>query len=598
MQVTEYSVVPEPVYITQKARSFPLTPKTRLCFVNLGQNTPTAKYISNSLRQMHIRPAFIGQPEKDCITITLNDTTNPAIGREGYLLQVKPEGIFISANTEAGLFYAFQTFLQMVPANLHQGTFRRIIMPECTILDYPRFPWRGSHLDVCRHFFTVKEIKKHLDLMAAYKFNKFHFHLTDDQGWRIEIDQYPALNDIGSWRVDRSQYPWGCEPPARVGEEPTYGGYYTKKQITEIVEYAAQRHIEVIPEIELPGHCSPILAAYPEMSCSHKPHAVSLGPCSGEDANLCVGNPDVLTFICNVLDEVSELFPSEYIHIGGAADPTTWQHCPRCLAAVNNNNLSNIADLQGWFISQVEAHLTSKGKRIIGWGGLTDYSNLSSEAVVMTSRGDSSVAATAIRGNAVISVAPQYCNLSYYQTDSLYHPRAIPITTTLSQVYQFDPIPHGLTSDAQPFVWGGEAILWTDHILHYSQAEYFLLPRLCALAECLWSQSEVKNWEHFRHKIEHQKELLSINGYAGCKGSFKPIITLSRPVGEKNIEVTMTSEVEGTYIYYTLDGSNPTPESNIYTTPFLVPKGTKIRTISYYNGEAQEGIYEQVVITD
>ena len=191
IEMREYSIIPEPVYMVQKGRTFTLSPSTKLCFENLGQNNPTAKYIANTLRHMHVRPAFIGTPHKDCITFAINDTVNPELCDEGYLLQVHPDGIFVSANTEAGLFYAFQTFVQMLPDNIQHRSYSRIVMPECTILDYPRFRWRGSHLDVCRHFFTVKQIKRHLDLMAAYKLNRFHWHLTDDQGWRIEIDKYP-----------------------------------------------------------------------------------------------------------------------------------------------------------------------------------------------------------------------------------------------------------------------------------------------------------------------------------------------------------------------------------------------------------------------
>ncbi|MBP5645652.1 MAG: beta-N-acetylhexosaminidase, partial [Bacteroidales bacterium] len=277
VQVESYSIIPEPVELVEEEGSYTITPRSRLCFVNLAQNSPTVKYITQSLRKMHVHPAFIGTPKKDCITFTLLDSLESTLGPEGYRLSVVPEGVFVYAATEAGLFYGYQTFLQMLPPDVATILYSRVVLPGCTITDYPRFSWRGSHLDVSRHFFTVQDIKKHLDLMAMYKLNRFHWHLTDDQGWRIEIDGYPQLNDVGSWRVDRTDVPWGTEKPADIGEEPTYGGFYSKEDVADIIAYAAERHIEVIPEIELPGHSSAVLAAYPELGCPGTHYDVAIG---------------------------------------------------------------------------------------------------------------------------------------------------------------------------------------------------------------------------------------------------------------------------------------------------------------------------------
>ena len=591
IEMREYSIIPEPVYMVQKGRTFTLSPSTKLCFENLGQNNPTAKYIANTLRHMHVRPAFIGTPHKDCITFAINDTVNPELGDEGYLLQVHPDGIFVSANTEAGLFYAFQTFVQMLPDNIQHRSYSRIVMPECTILDYPRFRWRGSHLDVCRHFFTVKQIKRHLDLMAAYKLNRFHWHLTDDQGWRIEIDKYPQLNDIGSWHVDRTHQPWGYEDPPRPGEEPTYGGYYTKEEIAEIVEYAAQRNIEIIPEIDLPGHASAILAAYPELACDDHPYTVAVGPYWPPKAILCAGNDQVMEFIADILDEVTQLFPGEFIHIGGDANyKANWETCPRCQSRMRQLGLANENDLQGWFLSQVGDILARKGKIMIGWDEIMDCYQPDSDAVVMAWRGDTTAFVAALRGNYVISANPAFCNLECYQADSAYHPVAFPQYLTLYHSYQYEPIPPTLTENAHPYVWGGECMLWTDYITTYEQAEYQLLPRLCAIAECLWTPKERKDWPHFQAKIEHHKARLTANGHQVCPGSFKPVVTKTpEPDG---MLVTVTTEVKGSYVYYTVDGSDPTPESSLYTVPLHLPEGTLLRTLTLYNGKSQEGIYD------
>ena len=590
-EVTEYNIIPEPEYLVQKGRTFALTSSTRLCFENLGRNTPTAKYITTSLRKMHVRPAFIGSPQKDCILFALNDTVNPELGDEGYLLQVRPEGIFISANSETGLFYAFQTFVQMLPPDITQTSYRRIILPECTILDRPRYPFRGNLLDVSRHFIPVKEIKRHLDLLAAYKLNKFIWHLSDDQGWRIEIEHYPALNDIGSWRVNRTNYAWGSAPPPAPGEEPTYGGYYTRREIADVVSYAAQRHIEIIPAIELPGHCSAILASYPSLDCSPNPHSVALGPCWPPDALLCAGNDSTLIFLDTVLDEIASLFPSEYIHIGcSQAWFGGWEQCPRCQARKQQLHLKSEEELAGWLVAQTAAHLARKGKKVIGWDDMLDLGPLPPDAVVTSHRGDSLTGIALRLASGVVAAPSRLCNLDTYQADTLHHPAAFPLLLTLRQVYNFDPMPQGIPSVLQPLLWGGMSVLWTDNVQTYSQAGYLLLPRLCAFAESLWTPAERKDWERFRHSIEQHKIRLSTEGYNPCKGSFKPLVT--KTAEGDALLVTVTTEVEGSYVYYTTDGSDPTPDSPLYVAPLHLPKGTLLRTLTLYHGKQQESIYD------
>ena len=591
VEITDYSIIPEPEYMVQKGRTFTLTSSTRLCFENLGRNTPTAKYITTSLRRMHVRPAFIGSPSNDCIIFALNDTVNPELGSEGYLLQVRPEGIFISANSETGIFYAFQTFVQMLPPDITQTTYRRITLPECTILDKPRYSWRGSLLDVCRHFIPVKEVKRHLDLMAAYKLNKFVWHLADDQGWRIESEQYPALNDVGSWRVNRSDYPWGSAPPPAPGEEPTYGGFYTQREIAEIVAYAAQRHIEVIPAIELPGHCSAVLAAYPSLGCSGQPYTVAVGPCWPPSALLCAGNDSTLLFLNSLLDEISTLFPSEYIHIGcSQAWFGNWEQCPKCQARKQRLHLRSEEELAGWLVTQVAAHLARKGKKVMGWDDMIDFGTPPTDAAVTAYRGDSLTGIALRLSSGVVAAPSQWCNFDTYQADTAHHPTAFPGQLTLRQVYNFDPMPPGIPAVLRPLLWGGMCVLWTDYIQTYHQAEYMLLPRLCAFAECLWSPADSKDWDHFRHKTEQHKNRLQAEGYTPCRGSFKPVVT--KTADGSALIVTVTTEVEGTYVYYTTDGSEPSPESALYTSPLHLQPGTLLRTLSLYHGQPQEIVYD------
>ncbi len=597
VQITEYSIIPQPQYLVLKGRTFTLTSSTRLCFENMGRNTPTAKYISYTLRRLHMRLSYVGTPSDNCLLFRLNDTINPELGDEGYLLLVRPEGIQISANSEAGLFYAFQTLVQMLPPDILQNTYRRITLPECTILDHPTFPWRANYLDVCRHFLTIKELERHLDLLATYKLNKLILHLSDDQAYRLESSLYPLLNDIASWRVDRSKYPWGSAPPPRQGEATTYGGFYTHQQIEHLVEYAAQRNIEIIPSIELPAHCSAILAAYPALSCDGHPRPVPAGPCWPEQTLICAAADSTLPFLCNLTDEITSLFPSEYILLGcSPALPTSWEQCPKCQALKNRLNIGSELQMQGWLISQIASNLSRKGKRIAAWDNLLDIlpsspalrDSLLHDALILASRGDSiaNLAAHLVPG--VLSSPPEYCSLDSYQTDpdSAFHS---PQRLTLSRSYRFTPLPNTLSQPFNNHLWGGLATLLTHNTPDYNSAQYLLLPRLCAFAECVWSNPDDKDWTRFRHNIENHKQRLSANGYRYCPGSFKPIVTYT--FDDHYLLVTINSEVEGSYIYYTTDGTPPTPESSVYTSPLRLPPGTLLRTITLYNGQPQEQIY-------
>lgn len=591
VDITGYSVIPEPEYMVQKGRTFTLSSSTRLCFQNLGRNTATAKYIATSLRKMHVRPAYISSPTKDCILFALNDTVNPELGSEGYLLQIRPEGIYISANSETGLFYAFQTFVQMLPPDITHTTYRRITLPECTVLDQPHYPWRGSLLDVCRHFLPVNDIKRHLDLMAAYKLNKFVWYLGGDHGWRIESEHFPALNDVGSWRVNRDNYPWGAAPPPSPSEEPAYGGYYSHDEIASVVEYAAQRHIEIIPAIELPGHCGAMLAAYPSLSCTKQPHSVAIGPIWPPDALLCAGSDSTLLFLNTLVDELAALFPSEYIHIG-CTTPwfDAWDKCPRCSARKQQLGLGSNEALASWLIARIAEHAAACGKRIIAWDDLLDFGTPPQETVIAAWRGPDATALALRLAAGVVAAPADYCSFDTYQADTTLQPAAFPGLLTLQRSYHFDPLPNATPSAVRPTLWGGLCLLWTDYIHNYRQAEYMLLPRLCAFAESLWTPPEGKDWNRFRNNIEYHKKRLTAEGYNCCPGSFKPIVTKT-PDGD-GVLVTINTEVADTYVYYTTDGSDPTPDSPLYTTPLHLPSGTLLRTLSLYHGAPQENIYD------
>jgi hexosaminidase len=373
--------------------------------------------------------------------------------------------------------------------------------------------WRGSHLDVCRHFFPVEYIKKHLDLMAFYKMNRFHWHLTDDHGWRIQIDKYPRLTEIGAWRVFRDTS-WIHAQPAQPNEKATYGGFFTKEQIREIVAYAAQRHIEVIPEIEIPGHSSAILVAYPQFACDDYPYTIPVGPYWPPKAILCAGNNEVMTFLKDVMNEIVPLFPSQYVHIGGdEALKGNWEKCPKCLNRMKKLRLKNIEQLQGRMIIEIEQYLATFGKRIIGWDEILE-GGVSNKATIMSWRGKEGAIHAARHGNDAIMSPTSHCYFNYYQGDPKSEPTASGDYVPLEKVYQFEPVPQdSLTAEQAKHILGAQCNLWSEFLFTAQDVEYMLLPRLLALSEVVWSPKTKRDWDYFKQKVTSHKARLRAMDY-------------------------------------------------------------------------------------
>lgn len=608
--VGDVSVVPEPVFCVQKEGTFTLRGNPRLSVQGFGQNSPTAKYIMKSLRSAHMHPSLVPTSSEADISLVLNDTVNSEIGTEGYLLEVRNGGIRISANSETGLLYGYQTLVQLLPADVLKTTYRSITMPECTILDYPRFAWRGVMLDVSRHFFNVKHVKKVLDVMATYKMNKLHWHLTDDHGWRLPSEKYPQLNTVGSWRVDRDDVAWGKAEPAREGERATYGGYYSKEEIADVISYAADRGIEVIPEVELPGHVSAVLAAMPQLACDDYPYEVAIGPYWPPKAILCAGNDSTLTVLYDLLDEVCDLFPSKYIHIGGdEAWKDNWEACAKCQRRIRAEHLDGEEQLQSWLVGKVQQHLAERGKTIIGWdeimglkkegwsmdNGVSETNPfVTDDAVVLSWRGYEPGLAAARGGHPVIMCPTEYCYLDYYQADPRYQPASIGGLVTLSKAYGFDPVPEGTPAAVARNVIGGQCNLWAEYINTPQHAEYMLLPRMLATAECLWTPRDNKDWNRFRRKVEVQKDRLHAKGYNYCEGSFTPHFT-ARRVDDNTMNISISTEVPNTYIFYTTDLSTPTRESLIYIGPINLERGTHIKILPVYKDIERDSVYEFLI---
>jgi hexosaminidase len=521
----DLAVIPWPQKVTLEAGVFKLTPDTRV-YVNLASRD-TATFLTERLRQSTGYPLkthtrfFSGKAVKGAILLTTKDA-NTKLGSEGYALTVTPDSVVIRAPTQAGLFYGVQTLFQLLPPQIFSSNVVRDVdwqMPCVQIEDWPRFKWRGFMLDVSRHFYNKAEVEQVLDEMALQKLNCFHWHLTDDQGWRIQIKKYPKLTEIGAWRTSSVLAPPGVKPadldkgnmqPAwtapsadKFGPNGRYGGFYTEADIREVVKYAAARHIMIVPEIEMPGHCVAALAAYPQFGCG-------LSYSTDVDAGVNNGvfdpsNPTTFRFLDNVLDEIFKLFPGPYIHIGGdevsaKVKAETWGKSPSCLALMKREGLKNTDELQDWFERQMEKYINAHGKRMVGWSEIAN-SGVSTNAVIMDWIGGGLAAARS--GHDAVMTPVAYCYFDHYQSrDIAAEPHAIGGYLPLEKVYSFEPVPGDLPPSLDPHILGGQANLWTEYIASLAYVQYMIFPRLTALAEVDWSPQSARNFADFSRRLQ------------------------------------------------------------------------------------------------
>ncbi len=434
---------------------------------------------------------------------------------EGYTLAVGADGVRAEATTSAGLFYAFQSLLQMAEAD---GADEAFVLPRVNVNDYPRFSYRGLHLDVSRHFRSKEFVMKQLDAMARYKLNRFHWHLTDGAGWRLEIKRYPQLTEQTAYRPYPNWKAWwkGDRRYCLKDDAGAEGGYYTQEDVREILEHARKLHITVIPEIEMPGHSEEVLAVFPQLSCSGKPY---------QNGELCIGNDETFTFLENVLLEVMDLFPSEYIHIGGdEAAKRSWEKCPKCQARIRKEGLKDEKELQSYLIHRIEKFLNDHGRKLIGWDEILE-GGLAPSATVMSWRGEQGGITAAKAEHDVIMTPGEFCYLDAYQDAPVSQPEAIGGYLTLEKVYSYDPVPAELTDAQKPFIKGVQANVWTEYIPTEEHAEYMIYPRLLALSEVAWTQPDRKDWPRFREAALKEVKWLQSQGYHP--------FDLSKEVGER-----------------------------------------------------------------
>ncbi len=486
-------IVPLPMEMTPGEGVFNLTAVTRLYYDPAVEEMPgVVERFALHLRQatgypLPVSPLPAYTPASDALCFYVVGNRN-ILGAEGYSLTVTPQGCQISANTAAGWFYATQTLLQLWPAELAAAAPPQRDawpIPCLSIVDRPRFAWRGMHLDVCRHFFPVEYVKRYIDLLAMYKLNTFHWHLSDDQGWRIEIRSYPKLTETGAWRNDGSG---------------RYGGFYTQAEIREVVAYAAERAITIVPEIEMPGHATAALASYPWLGCTGGPYRVQFSWGIFDDV-FCAGQDTTFAFLESVLSEVMELFPGTYIHVGGDECPKTrWKSCPRCQARIKAEGLQNETELQSWFTRRIERFLSAHGRRLIGWDEILD-GGIAPGATAQVWRGFEYGIAGIRSGHDVVMSPTSHCYFDYYQGDASSEPKAIGGLIPLEKVYAFEPVPPVLSPEEAEHVLGAQANLWTEWITNPRYLEYMLLPRLCALSEVVWTPAAQRDYDDFTRRM-------------------------------------------------------------------------------------------------
>ncbi len=568
----EINVIPVPMRMDKGQGSFEVSQQTPILIAkNDSDAARVARYFKDMLAtkglQLDISEEETGDLPRGAVLFTRRGAPD-SLGHEGYKLTVNGSNIVITAASGAGLFYGVQTLRQLMPPGFDRegSKFSKLKIPAVTVLDQPRFRWRGMNFDCCRHFMTKDFVKRYIDLLAYHKMNIFHWHLTEDQGWRIEIKKYPKLTQIGAWRNE--------------ADGSVYGGFYSQEDIKEVVAYAAERFVNVVPEIEMPGHSTAALAAYPQLSCTGGPFEVATTWGVFKDI-YCAGNDSTFTFMQHVLDEVIELFPFQYIHIGGDEAPKErWQKCPKCQKRIKAEKLKNEEELQRYFISRIARYLETKGRRIIGWdeileGGIPDL------ATVQSWRGFEGAQTAALAGVDAIVSPTSHCYFDY------------PVESVdLEKVYSFEPIPSGLSTEQTRHIIGGECNMWSEHAPQ-EVVDAKMFPRTLAMAEVLWSPASGRDYKEFYARVQRHYARLNDLGvmYGPEQGTIKFLSTMAPDF--KSMEVQILKGQTNLSVRYTLDGSEPTPSSTWYKKPFSLKKTTQVKAAGFMGDKLVGQVYSQ-----
>jgi len=595
------NIIPEPYQMTTKPGSYTL-PKS------ISINAPSSANAISDMMAVKLRTTTgrVVYFTKNKPSIDMQIINDANLGTEGYTLDINEKGIQLKANANAGLFFGWQTVMQLLPASVYSNTLQantNWTLPYVSIIDKPRFGWRGMMLDVSRHFFSKADVLTFIDDMARYKYNRFHWHLTDDQGWRIEIKSLPKLTSVGAWRAERKGKWMNITTPA-IDEPKTYGGFYTQEDIKEVVAYAKARFIEVIPEVDVPGHSMAMNTAYPFLSTTpNYPFQVNAGDefmdwegvnghvAAKIDNSLDPSNEKVYEYLDKIFGEIAPLFPFEYIHTGGDENPkNNWEKSPNVQALMKKEGLKDMNEVQSYFVRRLQKIINSKGKKMMGWDEILE-GGLSGDAAVMSWRGIKGGIEAAKQGHKVVMSPNDYNYIDFYQGE-LTAEGKVYRGLRMKKTYSFEPVPEGIDPN---LILGNQANQWSEQIFDMRYAQYMTWPRGMAVAETGWSPKEKKNWNSFSKKVENQFEKLDAAGVRYAKSIYDPIVTTELNSKGELIGI-MEGEVEGLDIYYTINDQMPDNYSQKYTSPFLIPEDViSLRVISYRDGK-QIGKYLNIPI--
>ena len=577
--VPEVSVIPQPESIRVDEGTFTITKDTKIFLDCPSEEIKrVAGFLNERLRQTAgFELEFTDATGLDNVIAFMN-ADKPS---ESYAVHARPNFVVVDYGDGAGAFYAVQTILQLLPVEIFAQERQKGVewtIPCCSIEDSPRFKYRGMHLDVCLHYFDFEYLKRYIDIMAAHKVNRFHWHLTEDQGWRLEIKKYPLLTEKGQWRKETVV----GSLKSGVYDGIPHGGYYTQEQVRELVKYAADRYVTIIPEIELPGHALAAIACYPELSCGLEDHYETATKW-GVFKQVYCPKESTFKFLEDVFDEVFELFPSELIHIGGDECPkASWKVCPDCQALIKKLGLKDEFELQSYFVTRMEKYINSKGRQIIGWDEILQ-GGLAPNAKVMSWLGEEGGIKAAQQHHEVVMSPHQKYYLDYWQADPYSEPLAMSGPTTLRTMYEYEPVPEVLTSEESKYIIGVEGCVWTEYMPTPERVEYMAWPRMCAIAETGWTHAE-KDWDGFTKRLEKHFGRLDGMEVGYCDAFFNPMIVFHKDT-QHNMVVTMTVDAPGAEIYYTLDGSMPTLNSTKYEIPFSINRSQVVTAIAYRDGK-------------
>jgi hexosaminidase len=582
-QESAISIIPRPQSLQPQRGHFEINPKTTIYIdpddaelrLLAGMLADQVAHLTGN--KLKIAAAAGAQKKKNAIILTKRNAAD-SLGKEGYSLFVGRENILVQAPQGNGIFYGLQTIYQLLPAEKPALANTSVSIPAVTIHDSPRFGWRGMMLDVGRYFYPVDFIKKFIDYMAIHKLNTFHWHLTEDHGWRIEIKKHPRLTEIGASRL-------GTQVNSReqIDYRP-HSGYYTQEQIKDVVAYAAARYVNVIPEIEMPGHAMAALVAYPELSCTGGPFQMLL-QWGIQDEIFCAGNDKTFALLEDVLSEVAELFPSPIIHIGGDEAPKArWKACAKCQARIKAEGLKDEHELQSYFIKRIENFLLTKNRKLIGWDEILE-GGLAPNASVMSWRGIKGGIAAAKQHHNVVMTPTDFLYLDYYQGDPSLEPKAIGGLLPLEKVYNYEPVPAELTKAEAKYIIGTQGNVWSEYIHSPEKVEYMAFPRAAALAEVAWTAPKLKNWEDFLLRMEQQYKRYDALDINYSKSAYNVLVEVKGDAAAKHAVIALKTGYHQPLVYYTVDGKEPTLESLKYTTPFKILNPSVIKAAAFRDGQ-------------